>query len=441
MIKQSRIWTRQPQYSARPNQLWKPSGLWNFATQSNAVSGALNTITSAAAQSFGPLGIGTSVSGTGSLNRHILNSHGTLDIGSGDFTAFVAFRLDSTAGYSALSRWNTGGSAGSNVFLLGASSGFAAASVSFLVEVGTSSYEANASATWTAGETYLLFGRRKGTTIYVDLYTLSTGALVSGFRTDAGITSINEVSARSLKLGELDASASLNANITGFLAATFKRCITDAEMRILIGNPWQLFAPQTSYLFASPSGGTTYSLPADSGSIAITGTAASIKFNRSLSAGVGALNLAGTDAALKFNRVLACDAGSIAVTGTDATLTYSGAGAPTYTLTAEGGSVAITGIAASLKFNRLLNAASGAIVVTGSAVTLTYSGASGFTVDQLAYLDAKFAAVLAAIPSAATTATAVLAAAQTTPIHSDVRKVVGITVDGTGTDIDPWGPA
>jgi hypothetical protein len=35
----------------------------------------------------------------------------------------------------------------------------------------------------------------------------------------------------------------------------------------------------------------------------------------------------------------------------------------------------------------------------------------------------------------------VLAAAQTTPIHSDVRKVVGITVDGTGTDIDPWGPA
>lgn len=35
----------------------------------------------------------------------------------------------------------------------------------------------------------------------------------------------------------------------------------------------------------------------------------------------------------------------------------------------------------------------------------------------------------------------VLSAAQTTPIHSDVRKVVGITVDGTGTEGDPWGPA
>jgi hypothetical protein len=34
----------------------------------------------------------------------------------------------------------------------------------------------------------------------------------------------------------------------------------------------------------------------------------------------------------------------------------------------------------------------------------------------------------------------VLTAAASTPIHSDVRKVVGITVDGTGTEGDPWGP-
>lgn len=38
-------------------------------------------------------------------------------------------------------------------------------------------------------------------------------------------------------------------------------------------------------------------------------------------------------------------------------------------------------------------------------------------------------------------AAAVLAAAQTTPIHSDIRKVNAITVDGGGTDADPWGPA
>ncbi len=38
-------------------------------------------------------------------------------------------------------------------------------------------------------------------------------------------------------------------------------------------------------------------------------------------------------------------------------------------------------------------------------------------------------------------ASAVLSAAQTTPIHSDVRKVYNIAIDGAGTEVDPWGPA
>jgi len=43
-------------------------------------------------------------------------------------------------------------------------------------------------------------------------------------------------------------------------------------------------------------------------------------------------------------------------------------------------------------------------------------------------------------PTAAEIAAAILAAAQITPIHSDMRKVNNQTVDGTGTDGDPWGP-
>lgn len=38
-------------------------------------------------------------------------------------------------------------------------------------------------------------------------------------------------------------------------------------------------------------------------------------------------------------------------------------------------------------------------------------------------------------------AAAVLAAAQATPIHADIRKVRGQALDGTGTELDPWGPA
>lgn len=34
----------------------------------------------------------------------------------------------------------------------------------------------------------------------------------------------------------------------------------------------------------------------------------------------------------------------------------------------------------------------------------------------------------------------VLAAAQATPIHADIRKVNDLTVQGAGTEGDPWGP-
>ena len=44
------------------------------------------------------------------------------------------------------------------------------------------------------------------------------------------------------------------------------------------------------------------------------------------------------------------------------------------------------------------------------------------------------------VPTAEQNAAAVLTAAQTAPIHADVRKVNNYAVDGTGTPSDPWGP-
>jgi hypothetical protein len=44
------------------------------------------------------------------------------------------------------------------------------------------------------------------------------------------------------------------------------------------------------------------------------------------------------------------------------------------------------------------------------------------------------------VPTAAQNAAAVLAAAQATPIHADIRKVNAVTVDGAGTEADPFGP-
>lgn len=44
-------------------------------------------------------------------------------------------------------------------------------------------------------------------------------------------------------------------------------------------------------------------------------------------------------------------------------------------------------------------------------------------------------------PSAADIAAAILAAAQITPIHADLRRVTGQGITGTGTEANPWGPA
>ena len=44
-------------------------------------------------------------------------------------------------------------------------------------------------------------------------------------------------------------------------------------------------------------------------------------------------------------------------------------------------------------------------------------------------------------PSAADIAAAILAAAQVTPIHSDIRKINAVAVDGAGVPGNEWGPA
>ena len=38
-------------------------------------------------------------------------------------------------------------------------------------------------------------------------------------------------------------------------------------------------------------------------------------------------------------------------------------------------------------------------------------------------------------------ADAIIAAAQVSPIYSDIRKVNSLSVDGSGTESEPWGPA
>ncbi|MFD0738242.1 hypothetical protein ACFQZQ_02925 [Lysobacter koreensis] len=97
------------------------------------------------------------------------------------------------------------------------------------------------------------------------------------------------------------------------------------------------------------SGPAAYTLPADSGSYALTGSAASLLHGRSQAADSGSYTLTGTDASLRVDRVLAAASGSYALAGSDATLVYATSGS--YTLTAEPGSYVLTGSDALLMYS------------------------------------------------------------------------------------------
>lgn len=74
-------------------------------------------------------------------------------------------------------------------------------------------------------------------------------------------------------------------------------------------------------------GGGAFSLVVDSGSVALAGTAATLKTGRLLAATGGTLTFTGTAATLKVGRVLAAVSGGYGLTGTDATLIYMPSGA------------------------------------------------------------------------------------------------------------------
>jgi uncharacterized protein YsxB (DUF464 family) len=98
---------------------------------------------------------------------------------------------------------------------------------------------------------------------------------------------------------------------------------------------------------ARPAGGSTYTLAADAGSYAMTGTAASLELGREVVAATGSYTLTGAAIALELGREVTADAGSYLLTGS----------------------------AASLELGREIVAAIGSYLLTGAVVTLTYSGA------------------------------------------------------------------
>ena len=106
--------------------------------------------------------------------------------------------------------------------------------------------------------------------------------------------------------------------------------------------------------------GATYTLTAEAGSYALTGTAAALKFNRVLAAASGSYTVTGTTTALKFNRVLVAASGSYSVSGTAVAFKR------TYVMPAASGSYSVSGTVAAVKRQLTLS-----LFATGSVVPVS----------------------------------------------------------------------
>ncbi|MFO1417257.1 MAG: LamG-like jellyroll fold domain-containing protein [Methylotetracoccus sp.] len=111
--------------------------------------------------------------------------------------------------------------------------------------------------------------------------------------------------------------------------------------------------------------GNTYTLTADTGSIAIAGQAVTLKASRTLVAARGAVAISAQPATLKASRRLVASVANVPVTGLAAGLSVA------RKLSAATGAVSVTGIAATLKAGRRIAADSANLPISGQALTLS----------------------------------------------------------------------
>lgn len=260
--------------------------------------------------------------------------------------------------------------------------------------------------TFAAGDAIALAYTRAGVTSSNQFYVNGVAATTTQV-VDTNNTGLPSPAAPLWLGDDVEFSSGKRLNGTIALHLHFSRVLTDAEIKSLSENPWQIFAPAARSIWVPvAAGGPTYTLTADSGSFALTGQAAGLSFNRTLAADSGSFALTGQATGLALNRVLSAASGSFALTGQaaglavnrtlsaasgsysltgqNATLTYTPTSTATYTLAAASGSFAVSGQDVVLAYNRVLSAANGSYLLTGQNATLVGPGL--FTQAQLDYM-------------------------------------------------------
>lgn len=115
-----------------------------------------------------------------------------------------------------------------------------------------------------------------------------------------------------------------------------------------------------SSLLALEPASVAISLPADSGSYALTGTATTLKQARKVAAAAGSYAFIGSDVVIRKGYKVAADAGSYSLTGTAAAIRKASR------VNAQAGSYALTGSAAGMFVDHRLPSGGGAYAITGA---------------------------------------------------------------------------
>ena len=118
--------------------------------------------------------------------------------------------------------------------------------------------------------------------------------------------------------------------------------------------------------YFDPATSGAYSLTADSGSFALTGTAASLNFGRVMPAASASFVLAGTSANLLYNRRLVADVGTYAYAGTAANVLFN------RRLVADSGAYAVSSQTVNLYTARKITADSASYSLVGQTINLLY---------------------------------------------------------------------
>lgn len=476
-------WTKQPQTEggAKPGV----GGLWFGSTWADRVSGRAisgSQIGQRVTTASGHRAI--SVTGTAALGRAVLNNNGSDRIGGRDFTVMIRFVLQSTSGYAGIGRWDTGATPANCDWSLGGNQW--ATEQIFSVAVGSTAYTATTGAAGTSvGSEYTMVGRRRGTTIEVIRYNLVggriSGSAVTGSTTNAGITTVNYNSARSLKLGEIDLGATYNSAFDCIAAAIENRAWTDAEIREYAEAPWLLAAPRRIIIpvSAGAGGGIAVGVATESDSAqalaavlsraaaAATETDAALALTPVVGRSVGqatetdsaqalsALLVGATGFASETDAALALDVGASNQVGvaieTDTALAPSarlvaGVGLSAETDTAlaltPGTAIAVGSaieVDSAFALAALVRSGIGVAVETDAALALAGSGGTASAAEVWSYMLSNGKTAEETVTEIHAMLTALQAG--TLVVAANVKKVNDVTLQGTGVPGDSMRPA